>query len=175
MPESAATPGASKGDATQEAAKAGKRGQPFLSGWWFLAVGFGLASVLILVLTLGAGAALDPATVGLAVALIALLYALRSLFRLVSAIAQPQADAIVLGERRATPEFAELRDERKRVMRAIKELEFDFEMGKLEQADYDEVLRRYKVRAIELSRVLDGGALHPDVVALLDPKAEANA
>jgi ribosomal protein L40E len=63
---------------------------------------------------------------------------------------------------------AELRDEKRRLLRALKELEFDHGMGKLSKADFESVSATYKARAIEVMRALDGTSeLHPDLAALL--------
>jgi hypothetical protein len=61
---------------------------------------------------------------------------------------------------------AELRDEKRRLLRAIKELEFDFGMGKLSKGDFDNVIATYRLRAIEVMRALEGGAtLHPELAS----------
>jgi hypothetical protein len=51
-----------------------------------------------------------------------------------------------------------LEREKTLVMRSIKELEFDFAMGKIAQSDYDEMIGRLRSRAIGLMRRLDTGA-----------------
>ena len=53
---------------------------------------------------------------------------------------------------------AALEREKTLVMRSIKELEFDFAMGKISQSDYDEMIGRLRSRAIGLMRRLDTGA-----------------
>jgi hypothetical protein len=49
----------------------------------------------------------------------------------------------------------ELEKEKKTLLRAIKEAEFDQAMGKLSQADADELIRMYRARAIELIKEID--------------------
>jgi hypothetical protein len=49
----------------------------------------------------------------------------------------------------------ELEKEKKTLLKAIKEAEFDLAMGKLSQADADELIRMYRARAIELIKELD--------------------
>jgi hypothetical protein len=53
---------------------------------------------------------------------------------------------------------AALEREKFLVLRSIKELEFDFAMGKVAQADFDEMATLLRARAIRLLRELDAGA-----------------
>lgn len=50
---------------------------------------------------------------------------------------------------------AELEREKKSLLKAIKEAEFDREMGKLSKADSDEMIGLYRARAIEVIKELD--------------------
>lgn len=127
----------------------------------------GAAALLVAVLVLSLGARIDAPTLGLAAAGAALIYALRGLFSMVQALAQPSVEsALRAGGGRAR---AELRDEKKRVLRAIKELDFDYGMGKLSKEDYESVRADYQMRAIAVMRELDGGGeLHPDLQAELE-------
>jgi hypothetical protein len=55
----------------------------------------------------------------------------------------------------------ELMLEKKTLLKAIKEVEFDFQMGKLSERDSQEMIRVYRARAIEVIKALDqpaGGA-----------------
>jgi hypothetical protein len=52
---------------------------------------------------------------------------------------------------------AALEREKTLVLRSIKELEFDFAMGKIAKGDFDEMSRRLRARAIGLMRQLDAG------------------
>jgi hypothetical protein len=121
------------------------------------------------------GAHLDAPTIALAVAAAALLHALARLFAVVRALAGPERMAQV-GRGAGSFTQAELRDEKRRLLRAIKELEFDHGMGKLSQADFDAVINTYRLRAIEVMRALEGGqTVHPELAKLLaerDGKAE---
>jgi hypothetical protein len=142
----------------------------------FAAVALVVAGILVAVLVLFFGARLDAATVGLAATCAALLYALRGLFSVVNALARPHVELVLAGEGARGRATAELRDEKRRVLRAIKELDFDFGMGKLSKADYDQIRETYQVRAIEVMRDLDeAGSLHPQVAALLERKASGES
>jgi hypothetical protein len=134
----------------------------------FAVVALLVAAVLVGVLVLFFDARLDAATVGLASTCAALLYALRGLFSVVNALARPHVELVLAGESASGRAAAELRDEKRRVLRAIKELDFDYGMGKLSKADYEDIRGTYQVRAVEVMRELDdAGTLHPEVEALL--------
>lgn len=126
----------------------------------------------------GLHARIDGATGGLLVAGAALALCLFTLYRMVNAVARPSLQTVVEVEAGlGVLSDRELREERRRLLRAINELRFDFEMGKLSQSDYDAVREGYELRAIEVMRVIDAGAaLHPELAARLgrrDPTPEA--
>ena len=50
-----------------------------------------------------------------------------------------------------------LEREKALVLRSLKELEFDFAMGKMAKADFDEMSGRLRARALGLMRQLDAG------------------
>ncbi|HMG55073.1 MAG TPA: hypothetical protein VK601_16365 [Kofleriaceae bacterium] len=51
--------------------------------------------------------------------------------------------------------LGELEREKRTLLKAIKEAEFDHQMGKLSQRDADEMIRGYRVRAIEVIKEID--------------------
>jgi hypothetical protein len=51
----------------------------------------------------------------------------------------------------------ELELEKKALLKAIKEVEFDRELGKMSDEDADEIVRVYRARAIEILKLLDSG------------------
>jgi hypothetical protein len=51
--------------------------------------------------------------------------------------------------------LGELEREKRTLLKAIKEAEFDHQMGKLSQRDADEMIRSYRVRAIEVIKEID--------------------
>src|SRR5688572_13957745 len=137
---------------------------PALTG---VALVLGAALVVLLGLVTASGAPLDAPTLGLSACAGALVYALLRMFSLVRALARPDALAQV-GRGVGSFSQSELRDEKRRLLRAIKELEFDFGMGKLSQQDYDAVIGTYRLRAIEVMRALEGGDnIHPELQRLL--------
>ena len=51
----------------------------------------------------------------------------------------------------------DLEREKRALLKAIKEVEFDRELGKMSDEDADEIVRVYRARAIEILKLLDGG------------------
>ncbi len=51
----------------------------------------------------------------------------------------------------------ELEREKKALLKAIKEVEFDRELGKMSDADADEIVKVYRARAIEILKLVDSG------------------
>ncbi|HGG57303.1 MAG TPA: zinc ribbon domain-containing protein [Nannocystis exedens] len=124
---------------------------------------------LFVVLVVLGGANVEAATIGLAFSGMMLLYALRRLFLVAAALGRGDAPVIGLGR----VSKSELRDEKRRLLRAIKELEFDYGMRKLSKQDFESVSAAYKMRAIEVMRALDGSVdLHPQALALLRGQVE---
>jgi hypothetical protein len=103
----------------------------------FMARGQGVAAVILLGVLIA-----TVALVGMA--------ALRALRPLVS----PEDDrTVMIGERTRVA----LEREKMLALRSIKELEFDRAMGKLSDADWQEMSSRLRVRAARLMRQLDAG------------------
>ncbi|HEY0138039.1 MAG TPA: hypothetical protein VGB85_28330 [Nannocystis sp.] len=142
---------------------------------YLLAGGANVTALFVLaILRFGFGARLDAPTIALAVVAAALVYALGQLYAMVWALSRPDRVAQV-GQAAGSFTQAELRDEKRRLLRAIKELEFDFGMGKLSKGDFDNVIATYRLRAIEVMRALEGGALHPDLAKLLAEREAARS
>lgn len=134
-----------------------------------------IAAGVLVVLGVVAGAALlsgarfTSATMGLLGATGALLLCLRALYRLAGALTRPAIETVLDQESLlGVSSQRELREEKRRLLRAINELTFDHEMGKLSAADYEAVKERYQLQAVEVMRALEGdGDLHPDLAAEL--------
>lgn len=143
-------------------------------GLALLAGTLGGAVAVLIVLIVFYGAHLDAPTIALACAAAALLHALARMFAVVRALAGPERIAEV-GRGAGSFTGAELRDEKRRLLRAIKELEFDHGMGKLSQQDFDAVIKTYRLRAIEVMRALEGGqSVHPELAKLLAEREAAS-
>jgi hypothetical protein len=77
------------------------------------------------------------------------------LFRAGLALTQvPESEPIVVtGARRK-----ELEREKQALLKALKELDFDHEMGKVSKKDFEEISQQYRARAIRVMRQLDDAA-----------------
>jgi len=133
---------------------------------WVVAGGVVLLGLFLVVV---AGARPEVPTLGLLLVGLALVACLRALHRIVGALVRDDLAVVVdTASEYGGASQRELREERRRLLRAINELRFDHEMGKLSQVDYEAVRQGYELRAIEVMRQLEGGAsLHPELAARL--------
>jgi hypothetical protein len=122
-----------------------------------------VAAGLLVGAVLAMGGRLEAATWGLVVAAGAMVFALRSLYLMANALSRPPVEALLdHDDVAAYAGQRELREERRRLLRAINELQFDYEMGKLSNEDYKEVRQGYELQAVEVIRALDAeSTLHP--------------
>ena len=141
-------------------------------------IAVGVTIVVVGGLAASAGARFGSATMGLFAVAGALGLCLRALYTMTTALRQPAVE-VELAQQGAL-EIAsqrQLREEKRRLVRAINELTFDHEMGKLSKEDYDAVREVYELKAVEVMRALDSdAALHPalrDVLAEIDGGAKA--
>lgn len=128
-----------------------------------------VAAGILVAVVVGMGGRLEAATWGLVVAAGAMVFALRSLYRMALVLSRPPVEVVL--EQDDVAAYAgqrELREERRRLLRAINELQFDYEMGKLSNEDYLKVRQGYELQAVEVIRALDAEAtLHPGLEAEL--------
>ncbi|MBV1861320.1 MAG: hypothetical protein KUG77_23075 [Nannocystaceae bacterium] len=137
--------------------------------WGAIAVLGGMGFVAFL--SFATGARLDVATGGLVVGGAALVFSLATLFKMVQALSRPRAALGLSSRGLGGASRSQLREEKRRLLRAIKELKFDFEMGKLSEPDFTDVKQTYELRAVEVMRELDGARrVHPEVHALLEER-----
>ena len=157
----------------REASGSGKGSRPpwkhpaaILGGGAALFLGF-------LIVAVGAGNVVG--TYALVAAALALILLLTSLYRMALALSRPSSEVVI--EHEAALDHASaraLREEKRRVLRALNELQFDHELGKLSPEDYKAVRERYELRAVEVMRALDEqGTLHPQVQAALERLEDA--
>ncbi len=136
------------------------------STWLLLGFSLLTAVAVLLGLHFGVGVAIDAPTLALAVGCIVLIWALRGLWSVVEALSRPAVQTLIAtgAEEAGARDLVELREDKKRILRAIKELEFDHAMGKLSDEDFRAIGDRYRLRAIEVLRLLDErGDLHPQL------------
>ncbi len=121
-------------------------------------------------MVLVAGVEPDAATAGLSVAAASLVYLVARLLAVADALSRSEAEAaLVAGAGLSRSTYRELLEEKRRVLAAIKELDFDHAMGKLSDEDHRTIRARYERRAAEVLRALDEpSALHPWARALAE-------
>ena len=64
-------------------------------------------------------------------------------------------EAEALSQTEASRRYAELLDEKAALLRSIKDLEFEREVGKLSEADFDRLNKQFRRRAKQILRELD--------------------
>ena len=121
-------------------------------GQFFLLAGMLSATAVVLLATGQSPAAIITLSLTVVAASLVALGVYRALVPLVTAERIEEGTSGV-GRKRAA-----LEREKTLVMRSIKELEFDFAMGKIARSDYDEMIGRLRSRAIGLMRQLEAGA-----------------
>jgi hypothetical protein len=127
--------------------------EPFLQPWQFFLLGGMLAATATVVVATGQSPA-NIIILSLTVVAVSFvgLGAYRILLPLVTA-SDVETPPLIGGRTRIA-----LEREKQLVLRSIKELEFDFAMGKMSQSDFDEMGGRLRRRAVGLMRQLDEGS-----------------
>ena len=107
----------------------------------------------VLVADLHAGAALVMMGLGgLAAGLCGM-----ALFRVIDPLLRPAAAAARAQASRQSVRLRELEREKNLVLKAIREIEHDFQMRKISQKDYQEMSHRYRARAMRLIQEVEAG------------------
>jgi hypothetical protein len=132
---------------------------PFLQPWQFFLLGGMLAATATVIVATGQSPA-NIIILSLTVVSVSFvgLGAYRILLPLVSE--QPIIPMTIGGRTRIA-----LEREKALVLRSLKELEFDFAMGKMSKADFDEMAGRLRGRAFGLMTQLDAGGGYRDQIA----------
>jgi hypothetical protein len=112
-----------------------------------------VALVALALVVAGSGIILGPAIGVLVLAAVSLVLAIAAMWRSVRALVGEtplsKEEAFAMGAPSAEEE------QKRAVLRAIKDIEFEHAVGKLSDADYQELLARYRAEAKRLLRVLD--------------------
>ena len=126
--------------------------EPFLQPWQFFLLGGMLAATATVVVATGQ----SPANIIiLSLTVVAVSFVGLGAYRILQPLVSTSdidTPTLIGGRTRIA-----LDREKQLVMRSIKELEFDFAMGKMSQADFDEMGGRLRRRAVGLMRQLDEG------------------
>jgi len=162
---------------TPEDLSSGARGaeeEPFLQPWQFFLLGGMLAATATVVVATGQ----TPANVViLSLTVVSVSFVGLGAYRTLSPLVSPDADTpIMIGGRTRVA----LEREKSLVLRSIKELEFDFAMRKMSQADFDEMAGLLRQRALGLMEQLDAGGgyreqIEQEVIKRLGTSAETAA
>ena len=99
-----------------------------------------------------------PPLVMLALGGMTLAFAAGALWRMVDPLARVNFVAGGVAAGGGTRWTRELEREKQLVLKAIKEIEFDFQMRKIAEPDYRDMVERYRARAMRLISELDAGS-----------------
>ena len=142
----------------EEQARSAKE-EPFLQPWQFFLLGGMLAATATVIVATGQ----SPANIIiLSLTVVSVSFVGLGAYRMLSPLVTDQPDTpITIGGRTRVA----LEREKALVLRSIKELEFDFAMGKIAKTDFDEMSGRLRARALGLMRQLDAGGGYRDQIA----------
>lgn len=121
--------------------------------WQFFLLAGMLSATAVVIVATGQSAA---SIIVLSLTVVAASFVAMGVFRALAPLVALEAvdePAVAIGRQRAT-----LEREKTLVLRSIKELEFDYAMGKIAKADFEEMGGKLRARAIRLMRQLDAGA-----------------
>ena len=125
--------------------------EPFLQPWQFFLLGGMLAATGTVIVATGQ----SPANIIiLSLTVVAVSFVGLGAYRMLAplVLADVETPTLIGGRTRIA-----LEREKALVLRSLKELEFDFAMGKMSKADFDEMAGRLRRRAVGLMRQLDAG------------------
>jgi hypothetical protein len=131
---------------------------PLLQPWQFFLLGGMLAATATVIVATGQ----SPANIIiLSLTVVSVSFVGLGTYRMLSALVtdQPNTPVTIGGRTRVA-----LEREKTLVLRSIKELEFDFAMGKIAKPDFDEMSGRLRARALGLMRQLDAGGGYRDQI-----------
>lgn len=137
----------------------GAKEDAFLQPWQFFLLGGMLAATATVIVATGQ----SPANIIiLSLTVVSVSFVGLGAYRMLSPLVLPDVDApMMIGGRTRLA----LDREKTLVLRSIKELEFDHAMGKMSQADFDEMGGRLRLRALGLMRQLDAGGGYREQIA----------
>jgi hypothetical protein len=125
-----------------------------IPGWAIAAAGVILG---VLYGVLGAGLHAGAALVMIALGGLAAALCGMALFRVIDPLVRPAAAAARAEASRQSIRVRELEREKGLVLKAIREIEHDFQMRKVSEVDYQKMSHRYRARAMRLIQEIDAG------------------
>lgn len=105
--------------------------------------------------TLAAKLSFGPPLVMLGLGGLALVLAALALYRVLDPLLHAGPAAVLAPQ--APARVRELERDKQAVLKAIREIELDYQMRKIAESDYREMLQRYRARAMRIIRELDAG------------------
>ena len=139
--------------------QASAKEEPWLQPWQFFLLGGMLAATATVIVATGQ----SPANIIiLSITVVSVSFVGLGAYRILLPLVSKEIEAppTIAGRTRAA-----LEREKTLVLRSIKELEFDFAMGKVAQADFDEMSARLRARAAGLIRQLDQSGGYKELIA----------
>ena len=133
--------------------------EPFLQPWQFFLLGGMLAATATVIVATGQ----SPANIIiLSLTVVSVSFVGLGAYRILLPLVAPEviAPPTIGGRTRVAMER-----EKTLVLRSIKELEFDYAMGKVAKADFEEMSTRLRNRALGLMKLLDAGGGYKDQIA----------
>jgi hypothetical protein len=146
-------------EAAPRTESADPKDEPFLQPWQFFLLGGMLAATATVIVATGQ----SPANIIiLSLTVVSVSFVGLGAYRMLVPLVTEQVEAppTIGGRTRIAVER-----EKALVLRSLKELEFDFKMGKVAQADFDEMSGRLRARAMGLIRQLDAGGGYKEQIA----------
>ena len=143
-----------KGSSPQEASS-----EPWLQPWQFFLLGGMLAATATVIVATGQ----SPANIIiLSLTVVSVSFVGLGAYRILLPLVAKEVEApVTIGGRTR----AAMEREKTLVLRSIKELEFDYAMGKVAKADFDEMHARLRARAVGLMKQLDAGGGYKEQIA----------
>lgn len=134
-----------------EASEGSTASEPLFQPWQFFLLGGMLAATATVIVATGQ----SPANIViLSMTVVSVSFVGLGAYHILLPLVSDKVDApVTFGGRTRLA----LEREKSLVLRTIKELEFDFAMGKIAKADFDEMSNRLRARAVGLMRQLDAG------------------
>lgn len=133
--------------------------EPFLQPWQFFLLGGMLAATATVIVATGQT---PENIIILSMTVVSVSFVGLGAYRMLAPLVSNVPDTgITIGGRTRTA----LEREKALVLRSLKELEFDFAMGKMSKADFDEMAGRLRKRALGLMTQLDAGGGYREEIA----------
>src|SRR5688572_3082648 len=133
--------------------------EPWLQPWQFFLLGGMLAATATVIVATGQ----SPANIIiLSLTVVSVSFVGLGAYRILLPLVSKEVDSpVTIGGRTRVA----MEREKTLVLRSIKELEFDYAMGKVAKADFDEMHGRLRARAVGLLKQLDAGGGYKEQIA----------